>query len=268
MSKEYEPELKNILSDDEDELKVTEVNTVVGCNKCTAGYINGTMCECFKKVVMLRKYGNANIDFDYASKILNEKEIDAKLKIEDEVIDIDINLFIEDFIDNAHNHRREGKGMIIGGPTGRGKSLTVMKTLMFLVDKGYKCYFITVKEFLDLIKQSWNDEEKKTLLNYIYKADFVAFDDLGVEFHKKDSDWAVTELDGFFRHRYYKKLSTLITTNSNLDMLTEKYAQRIVSLFHERSLQLAIVSKEDYRPKIGNKLPEYMNLNKFKKGGN
>jgi DNA replication protein DnaC len=138
---------------------------------------------------------------------------------------------------------------------------------MHLVDKGYSGYFTTIKDLFDMIKKSWNDEDFVKLKNHIYNCQFLVLDDLGTEYRKDGSDWAVTELDGLMRHRYYKKLPLIITTNSNLEMLNEKYAQRIVSLFQERSLITTIVSLEDYRPKLG-KLPNYTNKNKFMKGGN
>src|SRR5690606_2835443 len=111
---------------------------------------------------------------------------------------------------NAKYNKREGKGILFAGPTGRGKSLSAMKILKLLTDIGYKCYFITIKEFMELIKKSWKDEESKKLLTYIYNVDFLCVDDLGVEYNKEGSDWSITEIDALFRHRYYKKMPTIM----------------------------------------------------------
>lgn len=271
---EYQPELKHILK--EDTLKPTEENSYKGCQICDAGYLeDGKMCECMKKEIKMRRYHNANIDYDYASLIIHEEEVTAFLK-DDEFehpsnpklngkMPILLNPFIEDYIENANLYREDGRGIIFNGPVGRGKSLSAMKILMHLIDKGYSGYFITIKELFDMIKKSWTDEDFEKTKNHIYNCDFLVLDDLGTEYQKNGSDWAITELDGLMRHRYYKKLPLITTTNSNLEMLTEKYAQRIVSLFHERSLIATIVSKEDYRPKKG-KIPGYTNKEKFKKG--
>src|SRR5690606_14048119 len=172
-----------------------------------------------------------------------------------------------DYIDNASNYFEDGKGIIFNGPVGRGKSLSAMKIVMKLVDKGYSGYFLTIKELFEMIKKSWNDEEYVKLKNHIYNCDFLVVDDLGTEYVKKDSDWAITELDALMRYRYYKKLPLIITTNSPLEKLEAKYAQRIISLFHERSLIVPIVSKEDYRKKLS-KSPNYMNKNRFLKEEN
>lgn len=263
----YKPQLKNILK--EDTLKPTEENQYNGCKNCDAGYLeDGKMCECMLKEIKMRKYKNANIDFEFASLPIIEDEVTAFLK-DDENIDgkfsILLNPFIDDYIDNAHLYKDDGRGIIFCGPVGRGKSLSSMKILMKLVDKGYTGYFITIKELFDMIKKSWTDEDFEKTKNHIYNCDFLVLDDLGTEYKKDGSDWAITELDGLMRHRYYKKLPLITTTNSNLEMLKEKYAQRIVSLFQERSLITTIVSKEDYRPKKG-KIPNYTNKNKFKKG--
>jgi DNA replication protein DnaC len=263
---EYVPQLKNILK--EDTLKPTEENTYKGCKLCDAGYLgDGKMCECMVKEIKMRRYGNANVDYDYASLPLFEEEITAYLK-DDETeggrFQILLNPFIEDYIENAKYYLEDGRGIIFNGPVGRGKSLSAMKILMNLIDKGYSGYFITIKELLDMIKKSWKDEEFEKTKNHIYNCQFLVIDDLGTEYKKEGSDWAITELDGLMRHRYYKKLPLITTTNSNIEMLTAKYAQRIVSLFQERSLIATIVSLEDYRPKLG-KLPNYANKNKFKK---
>lgn len=263
---EYKPQLKHIIKSGE--LRETEKSSFNGCSKCDNGYIeDGVMCNCLKHEITLRRLKNANIDYDYASLELIEDEIDAYLEDKEHPegkFKININLFIQDYVENSENYYNDGKGIIFCGPVGRGKSLSAMKTLMYLSNKGYSCYFITVKEFLGVIKKSWKDEKYEELLHKIYNADFVVFDDLGVELHK--TEWTITELDGFFRHRYFKKLVTIITTNSPLKSLKQKYAQRIISLFQERSLIVPIVSKEDYRPKLS-KLPNYINRNKFAKDG-
>lgn len=262
------PNLKDIFKTDSD-LKETEKNLFDGCsNNCNAGYINGKICDCLKKEIMLRKYTNSNIDYDFASLPLIEEEITAYLKDSEHPngrFEINLNAFIDDYVINANKNLNEGKGIAFVGPTGRGKSLSAMKIIMKVVDKGYTGYFITVKEFLDLIKQSWSDEDKEKLVNRILNVHFLVIDDIGTEYVKKDSDWSLTELDSLMRYRYYKKLPLLITTNSSLEKLKEKYAQRIISLFHERLMFVPIISKEDFREKKLSKLPEYMDINKFKK---
>lgn len=270
----YEPELKHILK--EDKLKPTEETSYNGCGECNAGYLSdGIMCICMRHEMKLRRYRNCNISYEYASLPLIEEDIRAFLK-DDEYehptdpkkngkYQIVLNPFLDDYIDNLTLYKQDGKGIIFNGPVGRGKSLSAMKLLMKIVDKGYTGYFTTIKEFLEIIKKSWDDEDYKKLLDKIYNADFVVFDDLGTELHK--TDWTITEIDSFFRHRYYKKLVTIMTTNSKFEQLEAKYAQRIISLFQERSLVVSIVSEADYRPKLG-KIPKYTNKNKFMKGDN
>ena len=271
---EYQPELKHVIK--EGELLETEQSKYSGCTKCDAGYLeDGKMCECMILEIKKRRYRNANVDYDFASLPLHEDEITAFLKDEEFIhesnpklhgkMPILLNPFIEDYIDNAKSYLDDGRGIIFNGPVGRGKSLSAMKVLMNLIDKGYTGYFITIKDLFVMIKKSWKDEEFEKTKNHIYNCQFLVIDDLGTEYRKDGSDWAITELDGLMRHRYYKKLPLITTTNSNLETLTEKYAQRIVSLFQERSLITTIVSLEDYRPKLG-KIPNYTNKNKFMKG--
>jgi DNA replication protein DnaC len=266
---EYKPQLHHILK--EGELKETEETSYNGCSKCDAGYLkNGIMCDCLSLEIRKRRYANSNIDYDYASLPLIEEEISAFLKDDEEsdredgLIPINLNLFLEDYIENCVNYKNDGKGIIFNGPPGRGKSLAAMKTIMHLNDKGYSTYFITIKELLEVIKKSWKDEDFITLKNKIYNCDFLVIDDLGTEYQKAGSDWVLTELDSIMRHRYYKKLVSIFTTNSTLKKMKENYAVRIISLFHERSLIVPIVSKEDYREKLS-KTPKYMNKSKFKK---
>lgn len=266
---EFNINRNSIFDSGEDDKKEVDKTLVKGCKKCDAGYIDGKICECLRFEIMSRKYKNANIDYEFVTQEIEEESVIAFLKdIEHENgrYQIELTPFIKDYIDNLSNYRRDGKGIIFNGPVGRGKSLSAMKILMGAVDKGYPAYFCTVKNLLDIIKKSWNDENFVKLKNHIFDCDFLVVDDLGVEYQKDGSDWVLTELDGLMRHRYYKKLVTIFTTNSSLDNLSEKYAERIVSLFHERSLIVPILSAEDYRPKLGT-TPSYMDKNKFKKGG-
>lgn len=264
---EYKPNLKGIFSSEEKENKEVDKTLFSGCKKCDAGYIGEALCECLRFEIMMRKYKNSNIDYEFASLEIEEESVTAFLKdIEhpDDRYQILLTPFIEDYVDNLKSYHHDGKGIIFNGPVGRGKSLSAMKILMGAVDKGYTAYFCTVKDLLDIIKKSWNSEEFVKLKNHIWNCDFLVVDDLGVEYKKEGSDWVLTELDGLMRHRYYKKNVSIFTTNSSLDGLSEKYAERIISLFHERSLIVPIVSKDDYRPKLGT-TPKYMNKNKFRK---
>lgn len=274
MDKE-KPDLKSIFSKEE-ELLETEKNYYNGCTKCDGGYISpGIACDCMIREINNRRYKNSNIDYDYASLKIIEDEVEAYLKDEEYIhpskpelngkMPILLNPFIDDYIENSSLYKEDGRGIIINGPVGRGKSLTAMKLLMNLVDKRYTGYFITIKELFEMIKKSWDDEDFLKLRNHIYDCDFLVLDDVGTEYRKNGSDWSITELDSLMRHRYYKKLPLIITTNTPLEGLTEKYANRIVSLFHERSLIVTIVSKEDYRKKLS-KVPKYTNKNKFMKG--
>jgi DNA replication protein DnaC len=265
---EYKPNLKGIFSSEEKENKEVDKTLFSGCTKCDAGYIGEVLCDCLRNEIMMRKYKNSNIDYDFASQEIVEESVTAYLKdIQHPGGRYQISLmpFIEDYIENLQHYKNDGKGIIFNGPVGRGKSLSAMKILMGAVNKGYTAYFCTVKELLDIIKKSWNNEDYVKLKNYIWSCDFLVVDDLGVEYKKEGSDWVLTELDGLMRHRYYKKMVSIFTTNSSLDGLSEKYAERIISLFHERSLIVPIVSKDDYRPKLGT-VPKYMNKDKFKKG--
>jgi DNA replication protein DnaC len=256
---EYKPKLNNLFS--EEELKETEKSGFQGCKLCDAGYVDGHLCECLRFEIMNRKYQNANIDYDFASLPIYDEEVEAYLKTETDKLKINLNKFSDMYVTNSDENMKTGNGFLLNGPTGRGKSLTAMKTLMKLTDKGYKCYFTTIKQFLDIIKKSWDDEEFKTLLNYVYNCDFLVVDDLGTELHK--TDWTITEIDSLFRHRYFKRKPTIMTTNSSVNDLKEKYAQRIVSLFHERLMFIAVVSKEDFREKSA-KVPSYMDLEGLK----
>lgn len=258
---EYKPELNSILGKSEP-LKETEKNVFNNCDKCESGYINGKACECLKLEIKKRRLLKANINYDFSALPIKSEELNCYMKIsEDEKVKININAYIEDYVNNAKENYSTGNGFLLMGSTGRGKSLIASKTLMRLIDKGYTGYFATTKEFIEIIKTSWTDEEYKTLLNYIYNVDFLIIDDLGVEVSK--TDFNVSELDALFRHRYFKKKTTIMTTNFNIENLKEKYAQRILSLFHERLVFITVISNEDHRIKNYG-LPKYMDLDKFK----
>jgi len=93
-----------------------------------------------------------------------------------------------------------------------------------------ECLFITVPEFLNELKKTFQDTYVSTefeILDKYSNADFLVLDDFGVE---KTSDWSYSVLYLLLNRRYENMKPTVITSNLSLSQIATKLEdERITS---------------------------------------
>lgn len=166
---------------------------------------------------------------------------------------------------------RQGRGLLLKGPVGTGKSHLSIATLRAIIESapdqfgraasptqlmgfpeyaGLKCSMVPVFELLERVKRSYNSKERKkdylvSLIRRCRRDDVVILDDIGAE---KPSDWVEEQLYGLIDHRYRLKLATFFTTNCSMAKLENQIGARAVSRIFEMC-QGVMVGGEDYRKK-------------------
>lgn len=155
---------------------------------------------------------------------------------------------VRSFIDNVDDAYSAGKGLLLVGPPGRGKSYVGCAVLRSLPSK-YRYRFATLKGFIRLNQRSFSEQsawEKgydaeayerwrkiQKLLNRLRNEyDFLLIDDVGKEY-RTSSNFAENEFDYLLRHRYDRGLPTLMTSNVPLDQWVETYGEAMHSFVHE-----------------------------------
>ena len=131
----------------------------------------------------------------------------------------------------------------IQGPVGSGKTIQAAflcleaKKRKYLEVTDREILFITVSEFLNMIKVSYSDPEsdEQLILDRYSEAEFLVLDDFGPE---RSTDWAMALLYLLINRRYENLLDTVITSNLTLEELTTKLGDERIPARIERMCEI------------------------------
>lgn len=165
---------------------------------------------------------------------------------------------------DAEKYRREilknvDKGIgvyLYGKMPGTGKTTWACKIMahyfrkiVFNTGLEYEGVFINVPEFLNDIKDNFNDPtpEFKKLYSKVENSKLAIFDDIGAE---KPTEWVAEKLYTIINHRVNNGLATIYTSNIDLDMLADRIGNRTVSRIMGNSYIIEFKGKDKRR--VGN----------------
>jgi DNA replication protein DnaC len=108
----------------------------------------------------------------------------------------------------------DGKGLLITGEIGVGKTHLAVGILLALVEeKGAQALFYDYRELLKQIQHSYNPQVNSTeldVLRPVFDAEVLVLDELGAQ---KPTDWVWDTVALILNTRYNDKRTTIITTN-------------------------------------------------------
>jgi DNA replication protein DnaC len=108
----------------------------------------------------------------------------------------------------------DGRGLLITGPIGVGKTHLAVGILMALIqERGAQVLFCDYRELLKEIQRSYNPQVNATefdVLRPILDAEVLVLDELGAQ---KPTDWVWDTVGLILNSRYKDKRTTIITTN-------------------------------------------------------
>ena len=214
------------------------------CKTCKdTGYITNnytsSMCNCLKQEIFNIEYNKSNIanldkqNFDNFSLDKYSDQIDTK-KYKSEISPRDNMKLIKDicldFIENFDNPNE--KNLLFSGTTGLGKTFLSSCIAKEIIQKDKTVLYQTAPIMLDMIidnKFNKNNQIENTYKNLL-DVDLLIIDDLGTE---TLNQLKFTELFNIINTRLLnqnnKCKKTIISTNLNLQILNEKYGERITS---------------------------------------
>lgn len=166
-----------------------------------------------------------------------------------------------DCLDFCTNYIPKSRGLRLHGRYGCGKTHLAAAILNNLLKQNIPSMMIVTANLFDCIKQGFNDKEKALiateLVNKAKQVDVLILDDFGAE---KDRDsngnlkmvgsWERENLFLLINTRYENNLTTIITTNYNMQELFELFGERIMSRIAEMTKPVGMKGAENYRIRL------------------
>lgn len=170
-------------------------------------------------------------------------------------------LLVLDYLERAERRVDYGRGLVLYGNKGVGKTLLATLLTKGLIGQGYECFFVPFHRMVDLAMDGWRDQERAMLFRRrVENATVLVLDDVGKEHLKRrDSGEKGADLetyarpvvsslfDAVLRRRTAASKPTILTTNLEPDGLAVLYGDNILSLLLEKS-QSHFFGGEDFRP--------------------
>ena len=199
------------------------------CHKCntrkqTEVNILGTirrpmcMCKCEAAKRAAEEEERNRIKFEQRVKELRrmgfpESEMQNWTFANDDLTNEKITKAAQRYVENFSELRKNGKGLLLYGNTGTGKTYTACEIANALIDKGYP---VLVTNFARILNTLQGTFEKQEYLDGFNSFQLLVIDDLGIE---RDTAFAKEQVYNVIDSRYRSGLPMIITTNLTMEKI-------------------------------------------------
>lgn len=217
----------------------TYLDPIYDCPVCNdQGYIDGRMCECFKRRIVDSLYQQSNMshvldkeNFDTFDLNYYSREASASRRWATAPYDNACNILqiAKDFVARFSTQETERGNLLLYGEPGLGKTFLTNCIAKSLLDSGHTVLYLSAIDIFEqifgqyLINKKFELEE---LYNYIYNSELLIIDDLGTE---TTNTFVCSSLFAIINQRELDGKSTVISTNLSMQDLQERYSERIMS---------------------------------------
>jgi DNA replication protein DnaC len=142
------------------------------------------------------------------------------------------------------------EGMYIWGPNGTGKTIYAAFILVANIKRQFdleRNIFISSVELLSKFRNSYSkntSESEMEILDKYSKVNLLVLDDFGVE---KSTEWAYQMLYLLINRRYENMLTTIFTSNLNLQELGEKLGDNRIPSRIQSMCKIVNMTGKDFR---------------------
>lgn len=117
------------------------------------------------------------------------------------------------YVENFGELRQSGKGLLLYGNTGTGKTFAACEIANALIDKGYP---VLVTNFARILNTLQGTFEKQEYIDGFNHYQLLVIDDLGIE---RDTAYAKEQVFNIIDSRYRSGLPMIITTNLTMEKI-------------------------------------------------
>lgn len=159
---------------------------------------------------------------------------------------------IIEYADNAEAKLDSGRGLLLHGDRGTGKTMFAVLLLKLLLARGHDGYFTEFRRMLDAFKVGFRDAAaREWFYRRVSNVGFLVIDEVTMEARdaEKARDWPLDTLEDVIRHRVAHARPTILTTNYEPEQVRRGYGAGIMSLLSESATTLRFGGISDYRPR-------------------
>lgn len=117
------------------------------------------------------------------------------------------------YVENFDEMKKQGKGLLLYGNVGTGKTYAACEVANALIDKGYP---VLVTNFARIINTLQSTFEKQEYIDSFNRFSLIVIDDLSAE---RDTSFAKEQVFNVIDARYRAGLPMIITTNLSIDKI-------------------------------------------------
>ncbi len=206
------------------------------CDRCQDTGVHGDKaCECFNRRLVMKAFEKSNLSqqlrnqsfktFDYS---LYSQEIDPQYGYSPYTC---ITKIVANCMDFINNFERTEKNLLFWGDSGLGKTFLSTCIAKELIKKGFSVIYETTYQIVSLLedykfKRTQDIADLKVQTERLYDSDLLILDDLGAEFSTAYTNAALFDI---LNSRLITNKKTIINTNLNMQELSDRYSERVIS---------------------------------------
>lgn len=159
------------------------------------------------------------------------------------------------YVENFKEFRKNGKGLLLYGEVGTGKTYAAACVANALIDKGYPCLVTNFARLTNTISGMYAG--KQEYIDGLNKFSLLVIDDLASE---RDTEFMGEIVQNIIDSRYRVGLPLIVTTNlkpNELQNTKDLRKQRIYSRLFEMTLPVEVKGKDRRREKLKDDYSQY-----------
>ena len=208
---------------------VDEETGLLMCGKCGTpkqcrveilGTVRTPMCLCKCEVDKRdrEEEERKRIEFENRVKRLRrdgfpEEQMQSWTFANDDLANERITKAMQRYVDNFAEFRKIGKGLLLYGTVGTGKTYAACEVANALIDKGYPVHVTNFSRILNTLQGTF---EKQEYIDELNRYQLLVIDDLGIE---RETAFAKEQVFNVIDARYRAGLPMIITTNLSIDSI-------------------------------------------------
>ena len=154
---------------------------------------------------------------------------------------------VKQYTDNLEKNISAGKGLILRGPAGTGKTSIAVSVLKKVIALRKGCMMISMPSLLDTML-TLSKGDRVTFLQYEQKLrsiPLLLLDDFGAEYLK--SDWVNNKVESVIIDRCHAMKAVILTTNYNEDQTKKHYSERVIDRLRGSDYEEAVFLGPSHR---------------------